>query len=107
MEKCGTRDYWENWAEDISEIANKHITEISKIVLDSKKPERKIFLDFLREIRDDLNPSISETDAIEMLAQHIITKPVFDALFKGYEFSKENYISKSINNILDKVYTAG
>ena len=106
VEKCGTRDYWENWAEDISEIANKHITEISKIVLDSKKPERKIFLDFLREIRDDLNPSISETDAIEMLAQHIITKPVFDALFKGYEFSKENSISKAINNILDKVYTS-
>ena len=104
VEKCGTRDYWENWASDIAEIANKHISKISKIVTDKKNPKRKIFLKFLNEIRDDLNPLISENDAIEMLAQHIITKPVFDSLFKGYEFSKENAISKAINNILDKIY---
>ena len=104
VEKCGTRDYWENWASDIAVIANKHISEITKIVIDSKNSKRKIFLKFLDEIRDDLNPSISESDAIEMLAQHIITKPVFDALFKGYEFSKENSISKAINSILDKIY---
>ena len=89
---------------DISEIAKKHITEISKIVLNSKKPERKIFLKFLEEIRDDLNPTISENDAVEMLAQHIITKPVFDSLFEGYEFSKENTISKAINSIIQKIY---
>ena len=104
VKKCGTRDYWENWATDISEIAKKHITEISKIVLNSKKPERKIFLKFLEEIRDDLNPTISENDAVEMLAQHIITKPVFDSLFEGYEFSKENTISKAINSIIQKIY---
>ncbi len=104
VKKCGTRDYWENWAADISEIAKKHITEISKIVLNSKKPERKIFLKFLEEIRDDLNPTISENDAVEMLAQHIITKPVFDSLFEGYEFSKENTISKAINSIIQKIY---
>ena len=25
VEKCGTRDYWENWANDIALIAEKHI----------------------------------------------------------------------------------
>ena len=72
------QDYWENWAFDISEIAKKHITEISKIVLNSKKPEKKNIFKIFEEIRDDLNPTISENDAVEMLAQHIITKPVFD-----------------------------
>jgi predicted helicase len=49
---------------------------------------------FLNEIRDDLNPEISENDAIEMMAQHIITKPVFNSLFQGNEFYKENQFQK-------------
>lgn len=52
--------------------------------------ERAAFEAFLAEIRDDLNDSISEGEAIEMLAQHIITRPVFEALFDGYSFAQNN-----------------
>lgn len=104
VDKCGTRDYWENWATDIAKIAKTHITRINSLVLNSKRPERKIFLKFLEEIRDDLNPEISENDAVEMLAQHIITKPVFDTLFHGNEFTKDNAISKAMEKILDQIY---
>ena len=64
----------------------------------------RAFLQFLEEIRDDLNPEISELDAIEMIAQHIITRPVFDALFKGNKFTSENAFSKSMETILPKIY---
>ena len=104
VEKCGTRDYWGEWATDIGEIAQKHITRINSIVLNSNTPERSEFLKFVEEIRDDLNPEISETDAIEMLAQHIITKPVFETLFQGNRFTSENAVSKAMETILSKIY---
>ena len=104
VEKCGTRDYWENWASDIADIAKQHITRINAIVLNSGTPERKAFLDFVEEIRDDLNPEISETDAVEMLAQHLITKPVFDTLFQGHYFTSENAVSKAMETVLGQLY---
>ncbi len=104
VEKCGTRDYWEKWASDIAVIAQKHITRINSIVLNSGTEERDSFMKFVEEIRDDLNPEISETDAVEMLAQHIITKPVFGTLFKGNRFTSENAVSKSMEEVLTKIY---
>ena len=95
VKKCGTRDYWENWANDIGKIAQKHIDNFNKILVEKNSKKRKSFEKFLAEIRDDLNPEISEGDVIEMMAQHIITKPVFNSLFQGNEFSKDNNVSKS------------
>ena len=89
VEKCGTRDYWENWASDIAKIARQHITRINSIVLNSRTKERTAFIQFVEEIRDDLNPEITETDAVEMLAQHIITRPIFDTLFRGNRFTTD------------------
>jgi predicted helicase len=104
VKRCGTRDYWENWANDIAKIAQQHITRINSIVLNSGTPERETFMAFLEEIRDDLNPEISETDAVEMLAQHIITKPVFDTLFLGNRFTAENAVSKAMETVLSQIY---
>ena len=104
VEKCGTRDYWENWASDIAKIAQQHITRINSIVLNSGTKERAAFMQFVEEIRDDLNPEITETDAVEMLAQHIITRPVFDTLFQGNRFTTENAVSKAMETVLTQIY---
>ena len=82
----------------------QHITRIKSIVSKPKSNERKIFLSFLKEIKDDLNPEISEIEAIEMLAQHIITKPVFDSLFNNNDFTKDNPISIAIDKVINEVY---
>ncbi|MFD3188640.1 DEAD/DEAH box helicase [Sedimentitalea sp. HM32M-2] len=103
VEKCGTREYWDTWAKDIAKIAQTHITRITTIVA---KPgaERDAFLAFVEELHDDLNPEISEAEAIEMLAQHLITKPVFDALFKGSKFTKENPVSRAMEIVLGQLH---
>ncbi|MDO5758522.1 MAG: DEAD/DEAH box helicase family protein [Rhodobacterales bacterium] len=88
VEKCGTRDYWDSWAKDIAQIAQTHITRITTIVA-SPGPEQTAFRAFLEELHDDLNPEISEAEAIEMLAQHLITKPVFDALSRTASLRKK------------------
>jgi predicted helicase len=100
VKKCGKRDYWENWASDIAKIAQTHITRIKGIIAKEGTREREAFDEFLAEIRDDLNESITRDEAVEMLAQHLITKPVFDALFEGYSFAENNPVSRAMQSIL-------
>lgn len=98
VKKCGSRRYWETWAKDIADIANRHIEEIKLLI---KKPEiAPKFKEFLKALQQNLNSSIKITDAIEMLAQHMITKPVFDALFEDYEFVKNNPVSRIMQDML-------
>jgi predicted helicase len=104
VKKCGRRTYWENWAGDIAKIAQKHITRITAVVQQPGSKEREAFERFLAEIRDDLNESITEPDAIEMLAQHLVTKPVFDALFEGYSFTKHNPVSIAMETVLEALH---
>lgn len=99
VKKCGSRRYWSDWAKDIADIANRHIDEIKILI---KKPGIKgKFNEFLTALRHNLNSSIKESDAIEMLAEHMITKPVFDALFEDYEFVKTNPVSMIMQDMLD------
>ena len=102
VKKCGNRLHWEQWAGDIAKIAQTHITRINAIVGDEgNKKEVKAFNAFAEELRDDLNDSITDEEVIEMLAQHLITKPVFDALFEGYSFAANNPVSQAMQKVLD------
>ncbi|KZX97451.1 MULTISPECIES: DEAD/DEAH box helicase [unclassified Sulfitobacter] len=101
VKKCGTRDYWEDWATNIAEIAQRHISRITGILDEPGTNARKAFDDFLAELRDDLNDSITDQDAIEMLAQHLITRPVFKALFAGHQFTDQNPVSRAMQQVLD------
>ena len=99
VQKCGSRTYWEDWAKDIGKIAQQHIERINA-TLETGDAERKLFDQFLTEIRDDLNDTITEEEAIEMLAQHLITKPVFDALFKDNNFTAQNPVSQAMQKVV-------
>ena len=100
IKRCGTRDYWEEWATNIAEIAQRHISRITGLLQNSATSARKAFDEFLGELQDNLNDSITETDAIEMLAQHIITRPVFQTLFEGHAFTDQNPVSQAMQEVL-------
>jgi predicted helicase len=102
VQKCGNRHHWEEWANDIAKIARTHIDRITGILENpANTKEIEAFKAFVLELRDDLNDSISNSDIIEMLAQHLITKPVFDSLFEGYSFAKHNPMSQAMQDVLD------
>src|SRR5690554_6151037 len=104
VKKCGNRHHWEDWANDISKIANTHIDRIHAIIENpDNTAEVAAFKAFSEELRDDLNNSISDAEIVEMLAQHLITKPVFDALFGQYSFAKNNPMSQAMQIVLDKL----
>ena len=103
VEKCGTRDYWEDWAKDVAQIADRHITRIRSLVEQEGSDAHGFFQDFLKEVRDDLNEAVSADDAIEMLAQHLITRPVFEAVFEGHEFVARNPVSQAMTEVLSVI----
>lgn len=103
VDKVGTREYWDDWSKDIATIAGRHITMIRHL-LDEASPEselRTIFAQFVEGLQQTLNPAIDEDQAIEMLAQHLITQPVFDAMFAGHRFTELNPISLAMQNVVD------
>lgn len=99
VEKCGDRLYWENWAKEIGLIAYKFIERISQLI--QSGIHKKAFNEYLKGLQRDLNPSVDAAQAIEMLAQHIITRPVFDALFADYQFVNNNAVSRSMQRMID------
>ncbi|MFS4417924.1 DEAD/DEAH box helicase [Maribacter sp. 2307ULW6-5] len=99
VKKVGDRRYWEQWAKDVAQIADRQIERI-KHLIDTKTDQRKAFDNFLAGLQKNINPSISESQAIDMLAQHIITKPIFEALFEGYSFVKSNAVSTAMQAML-------
>jgi predicted helicase len=102
VKKCGNRSHWEDWANDIAKIAQTHITRIRTILENPQNTiEISAFENFLTGLRAHLNPSIGQDDAIEMLAQHLITKPVFDSLFEGYAFTEHNPVSLAMQSVLE------
>lgn len=99
VDKVGERQYWEAWAKDVAGIAQAHVTRIKAALKLADK--RAAFEEFLSELRTTINPGVTESDAIDMLAQHIVTKPVFDALFSSYAFAEHNPVSQAMQKMLD------
>ncbi|MCK9183379.1 MAG: N-6 DNA methylase, partial [Fibrobacteraceae bacterium] len=106
VEKVGDRFYWENWAKTVGEIARNFIVRITEQVKKSG-PHRQAFEEFVGGLRKNINPTISDESAIEMLAQHLITRPVFDALFKEYSFVTNNSVSRAMQKMVDLLQGEG
>lgn len=107
VDKVGTRAYWEDWAHDVADISAALIARIKAILDKGDKKTAKEFERFLKGLRDNLNDSITEDDAISMLSQHLITKPVFDALFEGHDFASHNPVSKVMQRMVDTLGGSG
>ena len=106
VEKVGDKMYWENWGRSIGDIAQKFMDRIELLIRENANA-RHYFEDFLGGLHKNINDSISEEDAIGMLAQHMITRPVFDALFKEYQFVNNNAVSRSMQDMIEVLESEG
>ncbi len=106
VEKVGDKMYWENWGRSIGEIAQKFMDRIN-LLINENKNAHQYFEEFLRGLHKNINDSISEDDAVGMLAQHMITRPVFDALFAEYQFVNNNAVSRSMQDMIEVLESEG
>ncbi|NHC31370.1 DEAD/DEAH box helicase [Dermacoccus nishinomiyaensis] len=100
VQKVGERRYWESWAADVAKIAEQHIARINGILDGPDTAVTTEFERFLDGLRGNLNEGITRGDAVEMLAQHLITRPVFEALFGGYDFAEHNPVAQAMEKML-------
>ena len=99
VKKVGSSLYWDDWSKDIATIAGRYIRLIEQLLED---PERQdAFQKFVGALRKTLNPAVDNESAVEMLAQHILTAPLFDAMFPDHSFSKQNPVSRAMNTIVE------
>ena len=98
VEKCGDRKYWETWAKDVADIFSRLVHRIENL-LDSPDNQtlHEWFDAFHEELRGSINESITRKNAIEMMAQHVLTRPVFEALFEHYDFSAGNPVARALD----------
>ena len=103
--KLGDREYWSEWAKSIGVVAERLIARIEAL-LASSPPLAQEFNGFLKGLQDTLNPAVSRQDAVEMLAQHILTLPIFQALFAETNFPENNAVGKALQAIVRKLDAA-
>ncbi|NYJ28240.1 DEAD/DEAH box helicase [Allomuricauda sp. ARW1Y1] len=99
VKKVGDRRYWEQWATSVGDIAKRQQERIS-FLIQEKTEHKAAFENFLKGLQSNINSAITDKEAIEMLSQHMITKPVFEALFEGYSFVDNNSISQSMQHMV-------
>jgi predicted helicase len=99
VQKVGTRTYWEDWAHDVTAIAARHEARITAI-LDNQLDAAAAFDEFLTELHATLNDSITRADAVSMVSQHLITRPIFEALFGDDAFAAANPVSQAMSGIV-------
>ncbi|MBX3103337.1 MAG: DEAD/DEAH box helicase, partial [Cryobacterium sp.] len=105
VQRVGEREYWENWAASVADVAMKQ-TERIRGLLKANPDVRGEFERFVKGLQDNLNPNVSEQGALEMLSQHLITEPVLNALFDGFDFTSHNAVAKTMQGMLDALHAA-
>lgn len=106
VDKVGTRTYWEDWADDVATIAEAQIARIKALINAADDTIRKEFEVFIEGLRGSLNDSITEDEAISMLSQHLITAPVFNALFTEHDFAAHNPVARVMQRMVDALSDA-
>lgn len=100
VQKVGNKRYWEQWAADVAQIAQGYMERINRLIA-VPGPHKTAFDDLLSGLRKNINPAVTPGEVVEMLAQHLITKPVFEALFENYSFVQHNPVSRALQGMLD------
>lgn len=98
--KLGDRNYWENFTKKTGNIA-RTLNNRLKMIFD-KNPE--IFDNFLTSLRGNIHQNIKEDEALDMITSHVITKPIFDAIFGD---NIKNPIAKALDKMVLKLSDLG
>ncbi|KZU41314.1 type ISP restriction/modification enzyme [Lactiplantibacillus plantarum] len=107
VKKVGDRRYLEDWTADVQKLAERHIRWIENLIADKKSPFAKSFRRYVKSLQHNINSDIDDEQAIEMLAQHVITKPIFEALFDQYSFVNDNPVSRAMEDMIEQMMQAG
>ena len=102
----GDLQYWENYASKVGDIMRALILRIQAL-LDSSSAIQKLFSTFCKALQGNLNASFDESEAIALVAQHIITKPIFECIFPSLDFTTFDKVSAELEKLHTKLLEQG
>lgn len=102
VKHCGNRLYWEDWSKNIGDVTNNVALKIKEQVTTVPKSINE-FKRFKKGLTTLLNPSITDEDCINMLAEHLVTLPIIEAIFNQKDFASQNPITKIMSSMLKKL----
>ncbi|MCY3786714.1 MAG: DEAD/DEAH box helicase family protein [bacterium] len=101
VERCGDRQYWALWGQRVAQVTGT-IAERIKAALRTSPMLDEAFERFCGDMQATVGAHLTRRQLVSMLAQHIVTVPVFDALFSESGFADRNPMSKALNELLDE-----
>ena len=107
IKRLGSRKEWQDWAEDVAEICTEQVKEIKHVLATAAPELKEQFVRFCADLNASMCQHFDEDEIIEMLAQHIVIKPVLDELFRGFPFTEHNPIARALSDMLIKLDAQG
>ena len=102
VERCGDKRYWASWGDDVGAVTNRIRRRIQELLdRPDREDTREAFDRFLGEMRHTINEHLGAPTVIGMLASHLVTLPVFGALFGSDEFAQRNPVVKALNGMVE------
>ena len=101
VKACGDRQYWDRWGREVARITNT-ITGHVRAAVEGDADLAEKFNQFSAQMVATIGGHLPAGDLAVMVAQHVVTMPVFDALFAGSGFADRNPISMALNELLDE-----
>ena len=99
IEKVGDRNYLPRWASNVALIYERLRGRIQEAI--EQEGVDAGFQEFIDELRHTINPSLRAPQAIDLLAQHMLTGPVFDAAFSQSGFAQRNPVARALGTMVD------
>ena len=106
VEICGDRQTYPTWGRRAAEVCAQIQTRVEHLTSEGGLCE-EAFEKFLEGIRASVRGEVEVKAAQQMIAQHIVTIPVFDAMLGKNEFSQHNPVSKEIERLLAEFRAKG
>ena len=103
VDVCGDKQLWPTWGQNAASVCEQVRQRVDAML--AEDAARQEFDTFLAAIRETAGERTTEADAVEMVAQHVVTIPIFDALFADSGFAKENPMSKAMDQLLASLAT--
>ena len=108
VDRCGDKRYWSRWADDVGEVVNRIRSRIQTLLDRTDRPDiTEAFDQFLKEMKRTINETLELENLVGMIACHLVTLPVFEALFGSDEFSQRNPVVKALTKMTDTLDDEG
>ena len=100
VKRCGDRNYLDQWAKEVAEQTTARIGFIREKLANPTEEQKAAFGELVDAMKEEVSPKVNEDDALDFLTQHLTTLPVFDALFGGNAFSRNNPVAQRLERVV-------